>query len=159
LETSKLGQVYYDTDLFGREFFLPVYLNGYLLPFAVIGMKWKKTIVKTAMPERGGTVNELISIDDYVFNIKGILVNDANNFPEQEIIDLHTIFKINASVALRSVISDIVLTGKSNTRKDDPEGHKVIVESINWPEVSGIEHAKPFEIELSSDMIFELEIE
>jgi hypothetical protein len=158
LETSKKGQVYYATDLFGREFFLPVFLNGYLLPFAVISMKWKKTIVSTALPERGGTVNELVSIDDYAFNIKGILVNEDDNFPEEQITDLHEIFKINASVTLRSVLTDLVLTGQSDANKSDPEGHKVIIREVSWPTVTGIEHAKPFEIELTSDMIFDLEL-
>lgn len=151
LEQSSLGQPYYASDIFGREFFLPVTLNGVLIPFAVLGMTWKKTIVETPMPERGGSVNELISIDDYQFNIKGILINDSNVFPEKEIIDQHDIFKVNASIVMRSVISDIVLSGLSE--------HKVIVKEVKWPTVTGIEHAKPFEMDLKSDMIFDLEIE
>jgi hypothetical protein len=151
IETSSLGQPYYLEDLSGREFFMPVKLNDYLLPFAVIGMTWKKTFVETAMPERGGSVTELISIDDYVFTIKGILINSKNVFPESEVIDLHKLFKINASISLRSVLSDIVLDGAYD--------HKVIVKQITWPAVAGVEHAKPFEMELKSDMIFDLEID
>lgn len=150
VETSSLGQPYYASDLSGREFFLPVYLNNYLVPFAVLGMTWKKTFVSTAMPERGGSVKELISIDDYDFNIKGIVIKDENVFPESEVIDLHNLFKINASITIRSVLSDIVLDGAFD--------HKVIVKNVKWPAVSGVEHAKPFEMELESDMIFDLEL-
>lgn len=149
LEQSSLGQPYYASDLFGREFFLPVTLNGVLIPFAVLGVTWKKTIVETPLPERGGNVNELIAIDDYQFNIKGILINDSNVFPESDLIKLHDIFIINASLTMRSVISDIVLKGDA----------KVIVKEVKWPAVSGVEHAKPFEMDLKSDMIFDLEID
>jgi len=147
IEQSSLGQPYYGSDVFGREFFIPVKLNNYLLPFAVIGMTWKKTFVETAMPERSGSVIELISIDNYVFNVKGILITDS--FPEEQIIEMHNLFKINASMSLRSVVSDIVLSGEFE--------HKVVVKHIAWP-VIGSENAKPFEMELQSDMIFDLEI-
>lgn len=150
-QQSNLGQPYYATDIFGHEFFLPVTLNDVLIPFAVLGMTWKRTIVETPMPERGGSVNELISIDDYQFNLKGILIMDEFSFPESEIIKQHDLFKINASVIMRSVISDIVLNGAAN--------HRVIIKEVKWPPVSGIEHVKPFEMDMKSDMIFDLEID
>jgi hypothetical protein len=158
-EKGQLGFDMYAIDLAGREFFLPVFLNDYLLPFAVIGMTWKKTIVETTMPERGGAVKELICIDDYSFNIKGILIDEDGSFPDSAIIELHNIFKVNKSITLRSTLTDIVLTGKSNDKGDDSDGHKVIVKQINWPAVAGVEHAKPFEMELKSDFIYDLEIE
>ena len=158
-EISKLGQPFWFTDILGREFFLPVTINNVQIPFAVLGMTWKKTIISTPMPERGGSVNELISIDDYTFNLKGILVDESGNFPEADIIALHEMFKINASLVMRSVLSDIVLSGKSSDKKDDPFGHRIIIKEIKWPAVSGVEHAKPFEMDLVSDMIFDLEMD
>ncbi len=148
---SSLGQPYYATDIFGREFFLPVTINDVLIPFAVLGMTWKKTIVETPMPERGGSVNELISIDDYQFNLKGILIENETVFPEGEIIKQHDLFKVNASRTMRSVISDIVLSGLAD--------HRIIIKEVKWPQVSGIEHVKPFEMDMKSDMIFDLEID
>ena len=160
LEESSLGQPYYAMDyLTNREYFLPVKINGILIPFAVLGMTWKKTLVETPMPERGGSVIELISIDSYQFNLKGILVNADNNFPEAGIIDLFNLFKINSSVVMRSVLSDIVLSGKIGEGGDDPDGHRVVIKEIKWPPVTGIEHAKPFEMDLISDMILDLEQE
>lgn len=147
--SSNLGQPYYETDLSGREFFLPVKINNLLIPFAVMSMAWKKTIVSTAMPERGGSVHEQISIDDCVFNIKGLLVNEDGEFPEQGIIDLHKLFKINASVRLQSALSAIVL-------QDGEE--KVIIKEVKWPASAGVEHVRAFEIDCESDQIFELEI-
>lgn len=160
-EQSKLGQPFYSNtqeDIAGREFFLPVYLAGQLIPFAVLGMTWKKTYVTTSMPERGGSVKELISIDDYQFNVKGILINETNDFPDDGVMQLADMFRLNESITMRSVLSDIVLSGQSNFNNDDPNGHRVIIKEINWPEVTGIEHAKPFEMILESDLIFDLEI-
>ncbi|SEW01888.1 hypothetical protein SAMN05428988_1309 [Chitinophaga sp. YR573] len=150
-ENSLLGQPFYGSDNLGREFFLPVWLDGYFIPFAVMSMNWKKTYVSTSMPERGGSVHELINIDDYVFNIKGIFVNELNDFPEQEIIDLHNIFKKNKSITLKCALSAIVLSGEFD--------EKVIIRDVKFPDMQGIEHAKAFEISVESDMIFDLIID
>lgn len=147
-EHSDLGQPYYKEDALGREFFLPVELDGYLVPFAVISVTAKKTIVSTALPERGGTVKELISIDDYAINIKGIVLQET--FPEKDMRDIQNIFLKNKSLSLRSVITDIFLIGEFE--------HKVVIKSIKWAATSGVEHAKPFEIECESDMIFVLDV-
>jgi len=157
-ETSDLGQPYYATDELGREHFLPVKLNGYLLPFAVVGINAKKTIVSTSMPERGGSVHEIISVDDYVINIKGILINDDNIFPEKEITAIHKLFEVNNSIELRSALTDIFLRGgiKESEQLND-QLHQVVVKTVNYPAVAGVEHAKPFEITCDSDMIFTLE--
>lgn len=151
IEQASLGGRYYDTDIFGREFFLPVQLDGYVLPFAVVGVSCKKTIVSTALPERGGTVKELISLDDYIINVKGILINDDNKYPESEIIDLHELFLKNQSITMQCVLTDIFLKGTFK--------QKVVIKELKFPTVTGVEHAKPFEMELESDMIFTLEIE
>lgn len=157
-EHSNLGQKMYGDDLFGREFFMPCYIDGTLVPFAVIGCTWKKTFVSTGMPERGGTVKELISIDDYAISIKGILISPGNEWPEADIIQIHNLFKKNQSVPLRSALTDIFLSGKSDGNSFDPVGHRVVIKEISWPEVSGIEHAKPFAMTVESDLIFDLEI-
>lgn len=100
------------------------------------------------MPERGGTVKELISIDDYQINVKGILINDDNVFPESEVIDLHELFLKAESVIMKCVLTDIFLKGTF--------GQRVVIKDLKFPAVVGVEHAKPFEMELESDMIFEL---
>lgn len=147
VSTAK-GQQLYAEDVEGREFFLPVFINDVLVPFAVMSMNWKKTIVSTPMPERGGSVHELISVDDYTFNVKGLLVNEEGNFPEQGIIDLHKLFQVNKSVRMQSALSAIVLKGDE----------LVIIKEVKWPHTPGVEHVKAFEIELESDQIFELEL-
>lgn len=151
VENSLLGQPFYGIDALGREFFMPVWLDGYFIPFAVMSMNWRKTYISTSMPERGGSVKELINIDDYTFSIKGIFHNETNDFPEQPIIDLHNIFKKNQSIKLKSALSAIVLSGEFDER--------VVIREIKFPDMQGVEHARAFEMSLESDMIFDLIIE
>jgi hypothetical protein len=80
---SSLGQPYFNDDVFGREIFMPVKLNDYWLHLPVISISSKKVIVSTALVERKGTVKELISTEDYMITIKGIIIRPDNNFPEQ----------------------------------------------------------------------------
>jgi hypothetical protein len=160
IERSDLGQPMYGVDDLGREHFLPVYLDSFLLPFAVISINPKKTIVRTPMPERGGSVHEVVSLDDYAINIKGIVINDSNVWPEKEIKKLHDIFKKNESLELRSALTDIFLRGGNKEANGvEDQLHRVVITDMSFPATSGIEHAKPFEINCTSDMIFKLEVE
>lgn len=145
---SDKGQQFYAEDALGREFFLPVWIDDYLIPFAVIGINCRKTIVSTPLPERGGSVSELISIDDYVINIKGMCVSEGDEYPESDIQQLFDKFKKPQSLKIRSVLTDIFLDGN--------EEHRCIIRELKFPPMAGIEHVKPFELDLTSDMIFDL---
>lgn len=146
-ESSDLGQPYYDVDDSGREHFMPIRLNGWLIPFGVVSIVPRKSIVSTGMVERNGSVHEIISISDYSINIKGILLINENDYPEDEVRKLHEIFLINAAVELRSAKTDIFLKGED----------KVVITEVPLPATPGIQQAQPFEINCLSDTIFTLE--
>jgi hypothetical protein len=148
---SSLGQPYYNDDVFGREIFMPVKLNDYWLHLPVIGISSKKVVVSTAMPERKGTVKELISSEDYIITIKGIIIRPDNNFPEAEIRELEEIKQKDESITMRSALTDIFLKGDFE--------HRVVIKALSFPEVAGVQHARPYQMELESDQIFDLEIE
>lgn len=160
---SKKGQPFYADDIYGREFFMPVKFIGtlqagatlvpfeYQVPFAIISISRKKTIIKTPLVEREGSVKELINTEDCIINIKGIIVRPDNEWPEDEISDLEKLFSINQSIGLRSALTDIFLKGEFE--------HKVVIDSINFPGNPGVQHAKPFEMNCESDSIFTLELE
>jgi hypothetical protein len=150
VETSKKGLRYYAEDSLGREFFLPVWIDGYLVPFAVIGINCSKTIISTSLPEIGGSVKELISIDDYKINIKGMCVSQGNEYPEDDIQKLFNLFKKGKSLIVESVLTAIFLDGKFH--------QKCVIRDLKFPQLAGVEHVKPFELELESDMIFALDI-
>lgn len=146
-ESSDLGQPYYDSDAQGLEHFMPVRLQGWLIPFAVVSVTPRKTIVSTPMVERSGSVHEIISTDDLIINIKGILMDPGDDYPEAQVRQLYDIFKINASVRLRSAKTDIFLNG----------GDEVVIRDVPLPATPGIQHIQPFEINCVSDTIFNLE--
>lgn len=149
LTVARLGSPYYGKDALGREFFMPVTIGGVLIPFAVIGIRCKKTIVSTLMVERRGSVRELINVDDYEINIKGIVISAGNDFPEDEIRIIQELFLLNESLPIRCALTDVFLEG------DD----KVVIKEVNWPQVAGVEHARPFEMLLESDLVYTLEVD
>jgi hypothetical protein len=146
-ESSDLGQPYFDVDDLGREHFMPIRLNGWLIPFGVVSVVPRKNVVSTGMVERTGSVHEIISVNDYSINIKGILLINENDYPEDEVRKLHEIFLINAAVELRSAKTDIFLKGED----------KVVITEVPLPATPGIQQAQPFEINCLSDTIFTLE--
>lgn len=146
--TAAKGGMYYATDLLGREFWLPVKIDGVLIPFAVVGVSSSKTIVKTPMVERQGSVKEGISIDDYSISIKGIVISDNNAFPEAAIQELQDLWVVNSALRMECVLTDLFL------EKDQ----LVVLENIDWPPIAGVQNARAFDIRLSSDSIFDLEI-
>jgi hypothetical protein len=150
LETARLGTRYYMTDLYGREFFLPVILEGVLIPFAVVSVTANKTIVSTPMPERGGSVKEMIAIDDYEINIKGLVLNEDGVFPENDIIQLQNLWKENRALIMENALTDIFLQQGADLPSN------VVLKRISWPPIAGVEHVRAFEMDLISDTIFDL---
>ena len=94
----------YVSQLLGREIYLPVTLecnNEQLrLEACTISLSGTKTIVKTKLSERVGSVKEQFNIDEYKFNIKGVFINRDDSFPENEISMLKPVTMTNALVDL-----------------------------------------------------------
>ncbi len=143
-----------EPDIYGHEIFLPVKLKfaGSEQEFkcATIRVTGKKSIVKTAVAQRKGTVKEQFSVGDYEFTIKGVLIGEGNNFPEEKMKFLVDCYESDQPVELYNAVSDFVL--QKNTR--------VSVESIEFPEVEGksIRH-RPFVMVCESDFVDTLTVE
>ena len=116
IATGAYGSPYYASDSLNREYFMPVTLeyqdNGrtteWNLPNPVISISSKKNIVATPLTGRTGTVRgvatifffELIVIDDYVIVIKGLIIGQGNEFPEQQTAQLRSLYESAGPVAL-----------------------------------------------------------
>lgn len=149
---SKLGTPFYEKvegDTLGREFFLPVTLNGIKLPYSTIRVSCKKTIVETPLVNRKGAVIEQINIENYKFKLRGFVIGDNNEFPDDDVTDLKDLFEVNESIVMRNALSDIFLTS------DD----KVIITAMEIPEVKGVKNVRPFEFDIISDSEFTLIVE
>lgn len=154
------------TTVQGVEIWMPTTIRGNVdgqladvfLPYCVVRVTAKKTIVKTPLMERRGSVKEVYSIDDYVINLKGFLIDQGRVFPEAEMLLLKRLFETNEAVEIINPITNIFL----GDAKDSGEAFlsdKVVIEELDFPEVEGgRNHVKPFTMRLESDTIFTLEV-
>jgi hypothetical protein len=145
-EQSTSKAEYFAKGLYGRSYFMPVRLGEVILPNPVIRVTNKKTIVETAMVSRIGTVKELIGQEDYRINIKGIIIMENNSYPEADIKKIHALYEQNIGFPISSPLTDIFLS----------EDNKVIITDITWPEITGTQNVKTYEINLVSDNPFDL---
>jgi hypothetical protein len=128
------------------------FTNGELfLPYATVNIANKKSIVRTSIAERKGTVKELYSMDDYTIIMNGFLLDDKyQQFPEAEILAFKKLYELNEAVKLDNALINLFLD------KDA----KVMLEEFEFVEVKGGKQKyQPFTLRISSDSVFTLEVE
>ena len=136
----------------GRWYFMPVTLEhkgkSLEIPFAVISISGEKTIVKTPMPGRRGSVNELISVDDAKISLTGLFMSADGSYPEAAVSEMNDLIQVNESIKLVSALSDLLL---------DPED-RVVIQSWDFPPTPGVEDVQAIKLELVSDSPFVLTV-
>jgi hypothetical protein len=162
------GSAYYATDASGVEYYMPVTLiypdNGgtgtdaadatlkrWNLPYPVISIECKKTIIETALAGRNGTVKELIGSQDYVITIKGFIVGANNEFPEESMSTLRSIYEQNLALSIECPLTDIFLLRPNRNGSD-----KVVMSELKLPVVTGVKNIRAYELKLLSDEAFNL---
>jgi hypothetical protein len=170
------GSPYYANGLLGREYFMPVTLSyidknpedldttvsadinsskgkikEWNLPYPVISVSSKKTIIETPLTERRGTVKELINIQDYEIIIKGFIVSASNEFPEREVTMLRNVYEQNMPISIQCPLTDIFLL-----RPDRGGSDQVVVSELKFPVITGVKHVCPYELHMLSDEAFNL---
>jgi len=156
---SDLGNLLETNEHLGKPIWLPVkFVNlnpdvfgasEVFLPYTVIEASVKKTIIKTPLADRKGTVKEVYNIDDYVISLKGFVIDeDKRQWPEAEITVLKKLVELNEAVQLDNALTNIFLD------KDT----RVVIEELQLPPVEGGgKHIRPFSFKLESDSVFTLE--
>ena len=162
-EQGANGSPYYGVDAKGNEYFLPVTLSytpaggsggqpvSFDLPYPVISINSRKTIVETPLTERRGTVKELINIRDYEITIKGFIVNAANEFPEDVVTQLRSVYEQIVTLSIKCPLTDIFLL-----RPDRSGSDQVVITELIFPAVTGVKNVRPYELHLLSDEAFSL---
>ena len=150
-EQSSTGAAYYSVDTFGREYYMPVYLDDYELPYPVIRINGRKNIVKTPLTQRRGTFKQYINIDDYQIIIRGLIISKNNEFPEEEVKQLRTLFEKPKALSIISPITDIFLNTQERQGFD-----KIVIEDFDFPETVGITNVRGYELRCYSDEPFNL---
>lgn len=138
----------------GREVFLPVHLwmsdrEVLAIYCCTIRVTSKKTIIRTAVSERVGTIKEQFNIGDYIFTIKGVLIGDDGTFPDDKILKLKELYEATVPVELHNAMAELFMT----------DSRRVAIESIEFPEMQGgSKHHRPFVMTCESDFVDVLEI-
>ena len=168
VELGVHGSAYYANDALGNEYYMPVtllysneantgnnpqVLQKYSLPFPVISISSRKTIIETALTERRGTVKELINITDYEIVIKGFIIGATNEFPEIEVSKLRTIYEQNTPIAIQCPLTDIFLL-----RPDRNGSDQIIISDLQFPAISGVKNVRPYQLTMLSDEPFNLSL-
>lgn len=175
---GSFGSPLYADDALGMEYFMPVtitypdvtslpeapegvpfsgnentltLLKKWDLPYPIVSVNSRKTIVETPLTERRGTVKELINIQDYEISVKGFIIGAGNNFPENDIITLRTIYEQNAPLSIRCPITDVFLLRPGRNGSDH-----VVITDLKFPPVTGIKNVRPYELRMVSDEPFNL---
>ncbi|MDD2635613.1 MAG: DUF6046 domain-containing protein [Bacteroidales bacterium] len=135
---------------FGKDIFAPLQFfknsENYLqISCATIKVSSKKTIIKTAVSERNGTIKEQFNVGDYQFVIKGVLIGTNNQFPEEKIRKLRELYETVETIELYNAFTELFM---------DKYSRKISIESIDFPEVKGMGlKTRPFVMTCESDFI------
>ena len=136
----------------GRDIWFPVTFwkntqSSIEIEACTVGVNLMKTIVKTPVSERKGTVKEQFNIDDYRFTIKGFLIGKDRKFPEDQINALKELFETSEPVFLKGGYPELFLE----------ENAQVVITTLDFPEVEGKSHyIRPFNLVCESDYIQDL---
>ncbi len=175
---GSFGSPLYAEDAFGMEYFMPVTItypdttalpetpNGipfsagtetltilkkWNLPYPVVSINSRKTVIETPLTERRGTVKEMVNIQDYEIIVKGFIVGKPNSFPEEDLVTLRTVYEQNTPVAIRCPITDIFLLRPGRNGSD-----QVVITDLRFPSLTGVKNVRPYELRMISDEPFNL---
>lgn len=114
-------------------------------PYALLP---KKTVIRTPVAERIGTVKEVFNIGDYKFDIKGVLIAEtAKGYPDDEVYRLRMLFESAAPVRLINAVSDLFMDNSRN----------VCITDIDFPDAPAQElRCRPFSLSCESDSVTNL---
>ena len=147
-ERSMFDKPLYRMNALGRSEFLPATLEGIALPNSLVNITGKKKIVETEMTGANGSVKEIINIQDYSIRIICTEIYPDNTWPESTLHTIKRLWDENRALTLECPLTDIFLQAKDN----------VVITDLKLPDMMGIENAQVFELQLTSDTYFELEL-
>lgn len=157
---GKRAQQFNKIGDYGQDIWFPIELKGHkivengeleeiILPIDVctVSVNMVSNIVSTPVVERKGTVNEIVSIDDYKFTIRGFLIDKNRKVPDQQILDLVDLKESTEQKYLHGGYPELFLD----------ETCKIVISDLEFPEVQGKSHwIRPFTLTCKSDFITDL---
>lgn len=148
------GSVLRKKNSLGQWMFMPVSIEydgkTFDMPYAILNISSSKTIVSTPLAGGGGgIVNELISSDGYKVSIATMMVGDSGLWVEDDLQTVKAIYDLQQPVELVCALTDILFD----------EDEKIIIESISYPPMQGVENVQLVTMECRTDKPFNLIVE
>jgi hypothetical protein len=137
----------YTDEYLGRYEFLPVNLNGYDLPNAILIITGEKEIIETDVIEVG-TVFEKTFTRPYDISIITTLINPDDNWPERQIMDVVKLWKKDEVLTLKCALTDMYLQVDKN----------FILKKISHLDAQGSENVEIIQLDGRSNVDFILEL-
>ena len=131
----------YYTDLSGNQ----IPYKSLTLDLVLLTVSNNKNIVKTVIQGRNGTIKEYISDGDYQIELKGIISDKNNRYPESIIQKLINIINIPSEIP---VTSDFLQLFGINY---------VVIDPSSMPQTEGFRNQQEFTITMYSDFPINLE--
>lgn len=126
-----------------------------LPPATVVDVHRQKTVVKTPVAGRDGTVKELIGAEDWRVRIRGVItpscleknpVGDANAYPYDEVRRLRNLVQLPAAL---DVVAEIFTTLGID---------RLVIENLDLPRLESYPNVQPYTLDCVSDEAVELAI-
>ena len=153
LPSSYLGTPVFDNaDFIGGSY---KNLEGEQIPYEDLSIdtvlytvSMNKTIVKTPIQGRNGTVKEYISDGDFSVTIRGMITSESPNvYPEDEVKKLYEICSVQKEIEISSrYLNDVF--GITN----------LVVEKYDFPQAKGFQNVQMFSMSCVSDDPIELTV-
>jgi len=147
VETERLVKDYRES-MMGTPVMFPLKLDDYDMPNEpLVHVTGNKIIVKTQVAGVQGSVKELVSDDDYMVTIEGLIINeDGDDFPEEI---SRRIIEICQSPKSLKVQSDFLAMF---------DIHNLVIENYNFQGVTGNQNVQSYTINALSDRPLTLEL-
>lgn len=150
--TSRFDAAYKER-MKGIDVFLPIHLSNNEhqidIACATIRVQGQKTIIRTPVSERNGTVKEMFNIGDYKFSIKGVLIASDRSkvMPDDKIFILRQLFESTSPIELKNALTDLFMDDNRN----------IVITDLEFPDVEGKElRIRPFTMECETDSVTNL---
>lgn len=148
--TAKGSPLYGLADMLGREVYMPITLVSkgvsYDFPFCIVGLRNQKSLKRTSMVERGGDVIEEVSTGAWEMDLKGFLIDANNDFPDEQLSALITLYQNNEPVYLKCALTDLALLAND----------QVVIENLDIPAKAKVIGVRDFSFKMVQDSILDL---
>lgn len=146
-QRSKKGTPLYAQNALGAWMFLPAKLDGVLLQNSLISFTGEKEIVETNLVD-AGTVFEKVFTKPYDITIICTLIQANDEWPEDQLIEMHNVWKKDDVLTLECPLTDIFLQPRNN----------FVLKRFDLLDMYGVENAQVIQLSGRSNLDFELEI-